>query len=245
MPDHDTTASPITLEGRVIPQSEPEPEISAATREKMQRLEEKDRCMAEITEHLEKVGPHSWNAVKSKYPKITDRTFWKYVAQVRGRIAQANATPEPRAVRMAIQTLTVRAQAAVMKEHIPHPPPPAIIEGLGAEGKRKLDFLMQIEGMLTDCEALRVWSMRLDEEVGDWKIHNPLYFEKSIQRREEVLSFALNAYKALWDVKRMQELYDAVIDTVAEVDPEAGRKIMERLRILDDQRGMTMNARAA
>src|SRR5579862_3582361 len=202
----------------------------------------RESCLADIRQHLESHGPRDRKIVQARHPNVPDRRFWRYVAQVRGTGAKVkNYTPDPESIRNAIQTMTKRAEIAEAKTHIPRPPP-AIIAAGGIEARRKLDFLEHLDGMLSDCDMLREYSMREDPETGKKKIHNPMYFTQSIKLRAEVLNTAISAMKALWDIQRMQNFYDVIVHEVTKLDASTGRAIMERLQELDAQRGMTMNA---
>jgi len=180
----------------------------------------------------------------ARHPDVSERMFMRYVAQVRGTANRVGTfVPDHETVRGAIQDMAQRAQTAAMKENIPHPPPPAIIAAGGLPNRKRLDYLTHIHEMLADCDRLRTFAMKVDPATGEERIHNPLFFTQAMRMRNEVLNTAISAMKALWDIQKMQQFYDAIVAEVAKVDPETGRRLMERLQELDDERGLTMNAR--
>lgn len=211
--------------------------------EAVERSIAREACMRDIEHHIKTVGPHEWKMVMARHPMVSERMFYRYVARARGMGASKAKvfTPEPDTVRDAIKHLAQRAQTAAMKENIPHPPSPAIIAMDGLDARRKLDFLCHVHEMLGDCDLLREWSLRRDED-GTVRVHNPMYFSKAINQRGQILEIAIAAMKALWDIQRMQKFYDQVVEEVAKENPDTGRRLMMRLQELDNERGMTMNA---
>lgn len=200
----------------------------------------RQKCIDDINNHLNTVGPSHWDEVRKRHPGVAARTFWRYVQRVRR--GATGYTPEAKNFHTVIQRELERAQTAAISESIPVMPPPSIIASRGDDGRRKLDFLRHLDEMMEDCLRLRQWSMKPDKD-GVIQIQNPMYYQQSIKLRAEVLNTAINAMKHLWDLTKMQGLYDAIIQEISHLDEKTGRAILERLRELDDERGMTFNAR--
>jgi len=47
----------------------------------------------------------------------------------------------------------------------------------------------------------------------------------------------------LWELRKMQDYYDLILEAIKDVTPEAARKIADNLGALDKKHGMTINAK--
>lgn len=135
------------------------------------------------------------------------------------------------------QRLTESAAIAMeIGEHLPAAPSPSYVDKKGAAGN--MDFMQRLESLYEDAETLRKFSM---DQSGRIKL--PKYLTQSVSLRQKLLETALKAMQEVWDLRRMQAFYDSVLEEIAKESPEVAMRIMERLKKLNSEIGMTFEAR--
>jgi hypothetical protein len=191
----------------------------------------KAACLADIRDHYRQYGATRWKLVMVKHPEIDERHFWRLVKKVK------EGLPDQEILRFAVK----KAKHAA-KRLVPAAPSPAMIAAGGAETERNIDFMMHLQELLADAEMIRTWSMTDMDEDGMRKIKNPMFFAKSISLRRELLETALRAMQEIWDLRKMSDFYNTIIDTISQADPATARLIMEKLDALNNERGLTIDA---
>jgi hypothetical protein len=201
--------------------------------------DEKREVILEIERHLMRVGEKDWREVRAKYPGVPESTFFRYVAEAKRKLA------DPQLVEEARQKLTERAAATPAEVKLtaaaaclPVAPSPDFIAKSGPKGIVSIDLLEKFELLYADAVKLRDYSLNEED-----KIRNPLYFTQSITSRDRILNTALSAMRAIWDLRRMQNLYDAIIEEIGRVSPELQQAVVERLAELDARHGLSFDAR--
>ncbi|MBB5463791.1 hypothetical protein [Paraburkholderia sp. Cpub6] len=103
--------------------------------------------------------------------------------------------------------------------------------------RRALDFFRKIRVMVDDAQMLADYSMTVDSTTGVRKVKNPVMLAQSHKMRAVTLTLALKHAEAVWNQERMEELYNAVIGAIGEVDRGLQRAALEKLRELNERRG--------
>lgn len=179
-------------------------------------------AMVDIAKHLKEHGDVNWSAVREKYRDVPSSTFHRWVKTVRDSLRGDNGE------------LTAAASIALeASDHIPAAPSPDYIAKSGQAGRAQIDFMARLDQLYSDAELLREFGMR------DGKIVSPKYFAQSVMLRKGLLETALKAMSEVWDLRQMQAFYDAVIEAVAEESPETAQRIMDKLKGLNSETGMT------
>jgi hypothetical protein len=119
--------------------------------------------------------------------------------------------------------------------HIPAAPSPAYIARHGVGELDRLDFFTELNLLFRDARFLRDSAVRKDGD-GE-RITNPRTFDRSISRRLEILATTIETQKQLWDLKTMEEFYNALVEEVAAESPECARRIQARLAARNVQLG--------
>jgi hypothetical protein len=201
---------------------------------------DKDQAIADIEAHLCKFGPQQWGPLRERYAHVPEPTWWRWVRIGKQRIGSPAYIEEARRqlAARAAQT-TPEERGASVAASLPAAPAPDFVAKNGARSHVQLDLLEKFEELYADAMLLREFAA--NSEGG---IKNPLYFGQSINIRDRLISTALQAMQAVWDLRRMQELYDAVIAEVEKASPETAQAIVERLHDLNQRAGIAFDARA-
>lgn len=209
--------------------------------------ERKAVVMDGIKRHLGEHGQKNYNLLFEKFPDVERGTIWTWLREVRNEpasmreIAQAQAQLQER-----IQNET--------SAHIPSPLKsenlsPALVAKAGAPIVRQIDFGAEIPKLYHDAEMLRAFSVKEVIEAAEngdpdaqkivEKIKNPMQFEKSIRSRASVIETALKITREIWDMRRVHEMYECVVDEIGKADLETQKRILTRLAALNGRLGMT------
>lgn len=224
-------------------------------------IDPKDRkaFIEDVHRHLANVGAKDWNVVLDAHPGIGVASKWRLIREARGKAAPPGEISDARdrlvasvkkfptttrAQRMGKDRLDPSAEGVV--DHLPAAPSPAYIAKHGDAGLRTIDFVAEIQSLYADASMLRAYSVKLktDQATGEQveAISNPNAFDKSIVRRANLLETAIKAVQEVWDLRTMQNFYETIIEEIGRESPEAQRRIMERLALLNARSGMTLGA---
>lgn len=188
--------------------------------------ERKREVMAQLRQAIQRYGEEAGiQMVREAYPDIHKSTWHRYRKELL-------ATPMDVALK----------EARRVAKSLPTAPPPQYIEKKPGEAKKNMDFLGRLESLYADAEMLRGYSVITDNN-GKEKIRVPTFFAQSVKLRSDLLESALKALAQVWDLQRMQGLYDLILEEIGNADPETQRRITERLQELNDRAGLTMEAR--
>jgi hypothetical protein len=187
----------------------------------------------DVQGHIREHGNKRWELLFAKHPDVSKRTIWRQISRVRnGEVTDPEmlAAAVKQAKRISIKANDV----------LPHAPPPAVIARATPRTSASIDFMGQFKELLDDISMLKDWSLM--EKDGKKTIKNAMYFSQAIKLRISALDTGLRAYQEFWDLRRMEDFYNTILETIAEVDPEVRGLILERLQALNDERGMTIDA---
>lgn len=118
------------------------------------------------------------------------------------------------------------------------PPAPAMIADIGpAEARRSLNLVNRFEHLYQDCLMVRAHAVKRDEEGGE-SIKLLKAFCQSITMRNGILNSVMAALEKLWNMQKMQEFHDAIIDEVRKESPECAARIVARINRLSEATGI-------
>lgn len=205
-----------------------------------------------VAKHLATVGSNNWTPVLDAFPQIGIATKWRLI-----REAKAADVPRPELINARAKLVQkvkklpadLRRQEAEdngtqhIARQLPAAPSPHYIAKTGERGLQTLDFVAEIHALYADANMLRAFAISTvtaEDGTTSEKIKNPAAFDKSIGRRADLLETAIKAVQEVWDLRTMQNFYETIIEEIGKESPEAQRRIMERLAVLNGQRGFTM-----
>ena len=205
--------------------------------------------------HLRVVGPLEWDRIKKRFPRVFppgaagERKLYRWIKNVRERSGLGDEATRDGKALVKRRGAVNDAREALAKD-IPTAPPPAYLEGGGRDRRYpraradRIDFLGSVNQLHRDALKLRAYSVKEDPNAEDGEaIKNPGLFDISIKRRLDVINSAVAIQREVWDLQKMEEFYNAIIDEIGEVAPEVQRQIMERLAALNAEHGMTIHAK--
>lgn len=179
-------------------------------------------ALVAIAKHLKEQGDNDWHLVKKQFPTVPKSTFGRWVQTVRDNLRTDEGELR--------ESAGIALEAA---DSLPAAPSPAYIAGEGQTANVNLNFMARLEELYKDSEMLRDFGMR------DGKIVAPKYFSQSIHIRKGLMETALKAMAEVWDLRQMQAFYDIVLDEISKESPEVAQRIMDRLKALNAELGMT------
>ncbi len=215
----------------------------------------KEQVLADIRTHLSTVGSRDWKPLLDRWKDVVkEPTMWRWIREARDgektapQLANAKAaiTRKLKGVKVDRDEDAKANGTVEIAKHIPAAPSPAYIAENGMAGLQKLDIAIEIQRLYADAMKLRDFAVAIRRDPSGAErevIKNPVVFEKQIIRRTNLLETALRAVQEVWDLRMMQEFYEAVIDEIGKADPATQRRIMERLSELNSRTGMTMALR--
>lgn len=209
--------------------------------------ERKGEIIAAVTEHLKVDGPGNWDALMAKYPEVSRATFFRYIKEARERIEGAAAEHGGKALRLAQKQIAARVESSdttqkKIKAHLPVAPSPAVVAAAQADAISSFNFFAFFGRIVSDLDLVRGSAVTVGAD-GMEKARNPVLLDRNLSRRLQALETYLHSIETVYNLERIRELYDLIIDEVGKADPDIQRAVLVRLRELDNKRGITMNAR--
>jgi hypothetical protein len=171
---------------------------------------EKNSALEDISQHFAVHGPKKWKGVRTRYPTISESSFWRLVREAKAQCGErelANAVG---------RNLTEYALAETGDALDPKPT------------RGGCDYLAQLRGLYRDANRLRAHALNADESV-----RNPAALDRSIKIRLKLLSKGVRLEQQIRELVRMQNFFDAVIDEIAAEAPGTARRVVDRLRGLN------------
>jgi hypothetical protein len=195
----------------------------------MNRAQVRQQAFVEISKLLAAGDEDGLKKLRENYHGVPIASWYRWIHSVKELIGHVDQKT---------QRLTESAAIALeVGEHLPAAPSPDYVGKPGAAGN--MDFMQRLESLYQDAETLRKFSM--DDKTGRIKL--PKYLTQSVSLRQKLLETALKAMQEVWDLRRMQAFYDSVLEEIAKESPEVAMRIMERLKKLNSEIGMTFEAR--
>ncbi len=105
------------------------------------------------------------------------------------------------------------------------------------EVRRSLNLIGRLEELWEDCQMVRRHAVKAGEDGGE-QIKLLKAFTQSITMRNGVIANVLAAFERLWNMQKMQDFHDAVIDEVRKESPECAARIVARMARLAATTGL-------
>ncbi|ATI15674.1 hypothetical protein [Bordetella phage vB_BbrM_PHB04] len=210
--------------------------------------DQKSALIDQIREHLLIEGPRNWEGLEAKWPEVSRSTLWRLIRETRERMeGQAAMSGSPGELREVQKRIRERVEPAEhiqerIKAHLPTAPSPAVVAASPRDVMKAFNFFAFFDRIVKDAELARGSNLRENPD-GTVKVINPAMFDRNISRRLGILQTYLQSVEVIYNVERIRELYELIMDAVGEADPEVQQAVLAKLRALNNKRGLTMAAR--
>lgn len=209
--------------------------------------DQKKELMAAIREHMMLEGPRNWDSLLEKYPSVSRATFWRIVKDVRERMETVALEEGPGAIREVQKRIRDKVASPGqtterIKAHLPTAPSPAVVAGNPQKVMEAFDFFAFFGQLVSDTMLARNSFVRVQED-GTEKITNPAMFDRNLSQRRNLLNTYTQAYATIYNMDRIRDLYDLIIEAIGEASPEVQQAVLAKLRNLNNRVGLTMAAR--
>lgn len=194
----------------------------------------KAALLVAIEKHLGKHGAKDWQKVKDRFSDVPDSTFWRLVKQVR----EAPASPE--ALTSARKRISARKRATKAPSEPKATPSPATVAKHGDDAFRGFDYLAEVGSLYKDAKMLRDYSVN-----AEGKIRIPVYFEKSIARRENILDTAASLMERFLTIETTDSYWRIILEEIGAADKDTQIKILKRLGAIQKNLGVLLPSLAS
>jgi hypothetical protein len=192
--------------------------------------DEADACLLDIKAHLRTRGERGLSEVRARHPNIGERRFYRL-------LSRAKESPTVRGLELS-RAITAVAE---LKEMIPaealSTAPPALATKPLPGSVDAINLMATLRDLMVDATMVREYAMSKPDENGNRTIKNPMYFANSVKLRRDLVETMLKTWHESFDLRRMQEFYEIILDEIGKASPEVQGAIMERLRELNSERG--------
>lgn len=216
-------------------------------RQKLTNKERKELIKKAMHEHILVDGVGDWDKLMADFPDISRPTFYRYLKEVREEIE--NQAGEISKEQLAFAQRRIRRDAPLpgeaveeMKIHLPVAPSPAVVAADPLAAAKAFDFFKFFDGIVQDAELAREQNIKTGPD-GNSRIINPAMFDRNMQRRLHILQTYLQSIETVYNMERIRELYDLIIEEVGKADVDVQQAVLARLRNLNNKRGLTMAAK--
>jgi hypothetical protein len=168
------------------------------------------QAIAVIKLHLAQSGNKRWEVVRSGFPDIPHRTWWRWVAYAKKEVGMASlqSMSRPSWPNSVPELTGQEARRESMTRHL-----------------RIADLAGAMVGQMNNIDLLQAHAM-----TEDGKIKFPLLFERALRLRErQMASFVKILAPAIGQLE-WSDLCDAVVDEVSKIDKDVAIKIMKALQ---------------
>lgn len=208
--------------------------------------DQKSALINDIREHLLIEGPRNWETLQAKWADVSRATFWRLIKETRERM-ESNTPETPGAMRDLQKRIRARVEPAdqvteKIKAHLPTAPSPAVVAAAPKDAMEAFNFFAFFDRIVQDAELARGANLRQNPD-GTVKVLNPAMFDRNISRRLTILQTYLQSVETVYNMERIRELYELIVEEVGKADPEVQQAVLARLRALNNKRGLTMAAR--
>lgn len=210
--------------------------------------EQKAAIIEAIRQHLLLVGPRDYESLQAKFPGISRPTFFRYLKTAREQMEAVAAAESPGALKLAQQRIRAAMPSAgqtqkEIQSHLPVAPSPAVVSANAGDAARAFQFFSFFNNIVSDAELLRSTTVKANPD-GTESVRNPAMLEKSMRGRLAILDTYLHSVEAVYNMDRIRDLYNLIVEEVGKVSPELQQAVLVRLRELDARRGITLDGLA-
>ena len=199
-------------------------------------LSGRDTAFAAIRQHLADHGREGVMDLRSeRWNHVPVATWYSWVAQAK--------RAKPTAADLAVARDTLRrslGNPAALSEVVAPATMPASEAAGGltpGEARRSLNLIGRLEELWQDCLMVRRHAIK-HSGAGDEEIKLLKAFCQSINMRNGIIGNVLAALEKLWNMQKMQDFHDAVIDEVRKESPECAARIVARMARLAASTGI-------
>jgi hypothetical protein len=189
----------------------------------------KGAALADIREHLDKVGSKNWLPVMKKYPELGKRTFYRLVAYVRKGVPESE-----------VMLGAAKRAKRLAQKNLPAVVSPEYIAKGGREATANIDFLEQFAVLMEDARLLRAFSMGKNAD-GVEVIKNALFFAKSVELRRQLMDTALKVMREVYALQDSKEVWDALLEEIFKEAPQVRNRILQKIAEYNNRRGLTIH----
>lgn len=209
--------------------------------------EQKSVITNEIRDHILIEGPRNWDGLMAKYPDVSRATFWRLVKETRERMENQAAGEGPGAVREIQKRIRERVATPdqikeKVKAHLPVAPSPAVVAAAPQDAMEAFNFFAFFNQIVEDSMLARNQNIKVNPD-GTTKIVNPMMFDRNLSQRRNLLNSYTQAVDTIYNMERIRDLYDMIIEAIGEASPEIQQVVLAKLRNLNNRVGMTMAAK--
>jgi hypothetical protein len=199
----------------------------------------KAEVMAAIEAHLSVDGPQNWGVVRDRYPQIPEATWWRWVRTAKAAVTNKAALEEVRQrFQEEVAATSAGERLGAIMGSLPAAPSPDYLAKNGEKGIERLNLLAVIEGLLVDANKMRAFSVKENDDI-----KNPIWFDRSMERREKFVNTAINAMREVWELSRIERMFDVLVEEVSQESPDTALRIMKRFQAANEEYGFTFTAR--
>lgn len=208
--------------------------------------DKKREILTAIHEHLMLEGPKNWDKVQERFPEISRPTLFRYIKEVREQVEDAAGVISKEQLIFAQKRIRQKVEKPEkvqekIRAHLPTAPSPAIIAADPQGAVKAFDFMRYFHGILADAEMVRNSAVTKNDD-GTEKLRNPVVMDRSVARRLAIIETYLHSMETVYNIEKIQELYQIVINAVGKADPETQQAILAELRRANNSHGLTMAA---
>lgn len=186
-----------------------------------------------IVAHVSECGMAKWSLVRAQFPDISDSSFWRAVKRFQKDATGALGRQSKK------ETQRVIREVQRAKDYLPTAMAPGTVINHGVENVgAAIDYLQQLNEALKAADLLSDAALTIDAD-GNMKVKSTKTLMNSARIRLDSVKAAATVMTVLVDVKRMEQFFQAVIEEVGKVSPEAQEEILNRLGDLNRTYGMT------
>jgi hypothetical protein len=172
---------------------------------------ERARALIEIRRHIDEHGAvEGPRHAREKFPDVGKVTWLAWVRQVRD------------------EGRDLAAEAARVVPRLDTPMPPST-DRQRVVARQAIDFFGELAAMTEDAKLLADYSVVVDEN-GRRKVKNPNTLAVAHRMRATNLNLAMRHSELVWDVSRMQAMFDELVGVIGELDRDVAIRAIEAMR---------------
>jgi hypothetical protein len=176
---------------------------------------ERSQAINDIRDHIMTHGSRRWRLLRSRYPTVSEPTFWRWVRAVKEEFGcGVRAQPEE--------------GSELQKALVEKTPDPAATARGSAVGGGPLRFA-ELQDLHHDAALLRGHAL-----TADGRIRDPALFHRSMKLRMAILERAVKLQSLIFENYRAGAFFGSVLREIGEEAPELQRRVTARLTRLDE-----------
>ncbi|SEI81405.1 hypothetical protein [Paraburkholderia diazotrophica] len=172
---------------------------------------ERARALIEIRRHIGEYGAvEGPRKARERFPGVGKMTWLAWVRQVRDEDSD------------------MAAEAARL---VPRPdaPLPPLTDHHRAATRQAIDFFGEMAAMVDDAKLLADYSVVVDDN-GRRRVKNPVTLALANRMRATNINLAMRHSELVWDVSRMQAMFDELIDAISDIDQDVATRVINAMR---------------